>query len=512
MPPAPDVMAALYLEYRRNRRKGQSFQSYLIQIGFVDPSVNVVGMDDRVLARPAAAAGGIDLLSIPRQKVTGKLRVIVLLVDFADRIGTTQPGHYEDLLFSKNKHPSGSMRDFYAEASHQHVEVTGSVHGWLRMPQTYAYYVNGESGTGDDSYPKNCKKLAEDATKAAIAAGVPFPGELDKLGQGFVTALFIVHAGRGAESQQTVAAQKKEIWSHKWTVEQPVDVGGGMAVTTYLVVPHNCKVGVCAHELGHLAFQWQDFYDPNYDDDGQQWDGSGSWDLMAGGSHNHGGTRPAHPAALHKLQHGWVAVQTVKKSASIVLRPWSVAAGSKVCLVTSPAYSAGQYLLLENRRQQGFDSHLPGAGLLVWKVDEGKEMFAPATPGMQLIQADGLQNLGEGGDYNEGDAGDPFPGSEGVDKVSEADTSFPGKRSGVRLSNIQIDAKGVITLTVTIAATAKAPASVAAKKAARPTKKAGGLRATPSGPSTPGKAVSPIVKLPLKRGRGPKSSASSLRS
>jgi hypothetical protein len=26
------------------------------------------------------------------------------------------------------------------------------------------------------------------------------------------------------------------------------------------------------------------FYDPNYDEDGMEWDGSGVWDLMAGGS------------------------------------------------------------------------------------------------------------------------------------------------------------------------------------------------------------------------------------
>jgi transposase len=34
-------------------------------------------------------------------------------------------------------------------------------------------------------------------------------------------------------------------------------------ICAYLTFPEDCKMGVCAHELGHLAFQWEDFYDPN---------------------------------------------------------------------------------------------------------------------------------------------------------------------------------------------------------------------------------------------------------
>ena len=133
--------------------------------------------------------------------------------------------------------------------------------------------------------------------QVALQNGVTFEPQLDKFNQGIVTALFIVHAGRGAEVMPP-STRGHEIWSHKWNVRNPVQVGPNLAVTIYLVVPNDCKVGVCAHELGHLAFQWQDFYDPNYDEDGKEWDGSGLWDLMAGGSYNGGGARPAHPAGL----------------------------------------------------------------------------------------------------------------------------------------------------------------------------------------------------------------------
>lgn len=459
MPPAPHVMAALYMEFKRKAKRGTSFAKYLESIGFTDPSIDTNGMDDRLLAIPRAG-GGVELLSLPTQKITGELRVIVLMVDFDDKPGVKEVGHYQDLLFSKGVHPTGSMRDFYAEASNGKVDVVGSVHGWLRMPQSYAYYVGNASGT-DSPYPNNCKKLAEDAVSKALASGVSFPAELDKLGRGVVTALFIVHSGRGAEGLQSVPEQKREIWSHKWTMENPVTAPSGIAATTYLVVPQDCRIGVCAHELGHLAFQWQDFYDPNYNKDGQYWDGSGTWDLMAGGSHNHNGSSPAHPAVLHKAQHGWVTVQKVAKSAQVKIKPVT-APGGRAVMIVSPAFKAAQYLLLENRRPQGFDRHLPGGGLLVWRVDESKEMFAPATPGMQLVQADGLQQLETAGDYNEGDDGDPFPGSEArttLKDVGAVSTSFPGgKRSGIVLSNIRVDASGVVTLKVTIGAAATKPA------------------------------------------------------
>lgn len=464
VPPAPHVMAALFMEFKRLAPPGTSFMQYLAQIGFIDPSVDTSGMDDRLLAVPKAA--GIQLLAIPPVRVTGQLRVIVLLVDFPDRPGVRTADHYNDMLFTSGVHPTGSMRDFYAEASNRNVDVTGSVHGWLRMPQPYSYYVNGESGTGNQSYPRNCKKLAEDAAKIALQQGVVFPPDLDKLGTGAVTALFIVHAGRGAETMPTVEQQKQEIWSHKWNVQKPVTVAPGLAATTYLVVPQDCRVGVCAHELGHLAFQWQDFYDPNYNDDGQYWDGSGSWDLMAGGSHNHSGTSPAHPAVLHKVQHGWVPVQKVSASGPVRLKPVA-GPGGRAVMIVSPAFNSKQYLLLENRRRQGFDRHLPGEGLLVWRVDESKEMFAPAAPGMQLLEADNLQQLLSADDYNEGDDSDPFPGSGQVTELLDTgpgSTSFPGgKKSGIRLSNIREGDDGAILLDVEIAGAPKkvAPADQA---------------------------------------------------
>ena len=133
VPPSPEVMSMLYMEYRRSGAyKKMSFRTYLESVGYTDPSKDVVGMDDRARFRPTAV--GLELIDVPAQPVTGSVRVKVLLVDFSDRTGSLSSQHYEDLLFSKDVYPTGSMRDFYKEVSLGKVDIIGSVHGWFRMP------------------------------------------------------------------------------------------------------------------------------------------------------------------------------------------------------------------------------------------------------------------------------------------------------------------------------------------------------------------------------------------
>jgi immune inhibitor A len=223
----------------------------------------------------------------------------------------------------------------------------------------------------------------------------------------------------------------------------------------YLTVPENCKVGVCAHELGHLAFQWEDFYDANYAADGQYWDGSGSWDLMAGGSYNGNGDRPAHPVGVHKMQHDWVAVEELTARAQpydVTIPPYG-SPGAKVVKIKSPRFSATQYVLLENRQRRGYEKSLPGGGLLVWRVDEALHNLTPRA-GLFLIEADANNSLLNPYDKNQGDAGDPFPGATKRIELGDqgaVSTSFPGgASSGIYLANIVENDNGSVSLQVTI--------------------------------------------------------------
>jgi immune inhibitor A len=447
MPPSPDVFRELGRKYKESGVADRiSFAEYLKVVGFVDPSSTRNGMDDGFLQR--LGASGPELFSIPQFKVTGQLELKVLLVDFADLPGTRAPAEYTSLLFEQGRQGSGSLTDYYAEVSQGKVQISGTVDGWLRMPRPYQQYTSGRSGMGASTYPNNAQGMAEDAVREALRQGVQFAPSLDKLQQGIITALFIVHAGPGAEVLPS-ALRGGAIWSHKWLLRQPIQLQPNLAAAVYLTVPENCELGVCAHELGHLAFQWEDFYDANYDDDGDYWDGSGDWDLMASGSYNGGGRTPAYPVGLHRLQHGWIESQVVTGDPGQV-KPF-VLPPNRVLLLRSPVYQRGQYLLVENRQPVGFDSQLPGHGLLVWRVDESRINTTSTTPGLFLLDAN-QDDSWQQGDYNQGDAGDPFPGTAAVrelDDIGHVSTTFPGfARSGLALRSIQERSDGVVTFDV----------------------------------------------------------------
>jgi immune inhibitor A len=422
---------------------------------------------------PTDGGAGPSLASLapaPAPAAPAAAHAIVLLVDFPDLPGTRAAAEYHTLFFGQQQ---GSVRDFYAEVSGGRVDLEGTVHGWLRMPQNYSYYVNRQSGTGSD-IERSSRGLASDAIKMAVAKGVVFDSNLAARGGSVVRALVLVHAGLGAEVMFDEAARLNNIWSHKWQLPAPVAVGPALTAMTYLVVPQHCKLGVCAHELGHLLFDWEDFYDPNYDDDGESWDGAGSWDLMASGSYNGREERPAHPAALHKLQHKWVTATIVTKTTGpITLSPNE----RRVVVVKSAAYvPEQQFLLLECRSSTKsnsfYESGLPGGGLLVWRIDLSGGMNSPTAPKMSLIQADGRKHLENAKDGNAGDKGDPFPGTSDRHKVGDdplhlINTNFPDSgRSGVAIKNIQQDAdSGAVTFNIVYSnasiGVARAPSGVA---------------------------------------------------
>jgi immune inhibitor A len=212
---------------------------------------------------------------------TRNLRAAVILVDFADNPADTvnyPPSYYEKLIFSVSEHPTGSLRDYFLENSNGKLDLTGTVTRWLRMPQPYSYYVAGKRGFGQ--YPNNAQKLAEDAVVVANwevnfsnldndgPDGVPDSGDDD----GYVDALFIVHAGPGYET----TLDTMNIHSHHWVFlhEQIVD---GVRAWPYSMEAEDSRTGVFCHEFGHIL-GLPDLYDRDY---GSM--GLGGWSLMAYG-------------------------------------------------------------------------------------------------------------------------------------------------------------------------------------------------------------------------------------
>jgi immune inhibitor A len=331
------------------------------------------------------------------------LHALAILVDFSDNIAYTPAVHYDSLLSSQGIYSTGSLRDFFLENSYGNVDLIVTIAGWFRLPQTYAYYADGNYGFS--AYPQNAQKMAEDAVWAADPT-VDF-SQFDNDNDGYVDALFIVHAGPGAE----VTGNPNDIWSHAWsTVNVPyVD---GVYAYGYSTEPEDGKIGVFCHEAGHNIFGLPDLYDYDYDSRGV-----GKWSLMANGSWNGAGNSPAHMDAFSKVKSEFVIPQVPTTNQTGVVFP-RVMDHPYIYKVWTNGTPGLQYFLTENRQRVGFDYYLPGAGMLIYHVDEAQnnnnhQWYPGYTQyGHYLVaveQADGLWELEK--NYNSGNAGDPYPGN-----------------------------------------------------------------------------------------------------
>ncbi|MBS1261037.1 MAG: Immune inhibitor A [Calditrichaeota bacterium] len=339
---------------------------------------------------------------------------IVLLVDFDDHVSSVEASFFDNLMYGEG---TGTVADFYDEASYGDFVLTTqdmpSTIGWLRMPHDYGYYVDGQNGFGD--YPNNAQRLVEDAVLAAD----PFVdfSQYDYDGDDYVDGLFVVHSGTGAE----LSGDNDDIWSHKWVTNDPVAVDGVFAWVyamepEYWYGPGDMTIGVFAHEMGHAVFGLPDLYDYDYDSRGL-----GDWSLMAGGSWNGNlGDSPAHPDAWSRYQMDFVEPIAVEFDLIDESIP-PVENEPVVYRMETPDPSGQQYFLAANRQLVGYDSALPGQGLLIYHVDESVETGNNNQwyPGYEdyghylvaLEQADGLFELEQNGSA---DAADPFPGSWAV--------------------------------------------------------------------------------------------------
>ncbi len=367
------------------------------------------------------------LLSRTSDESPDTMRIVVLLVDFSDNEWTDGPAgtveFFEDLLFSEDVVTTGSMKEYYLENSYDGFVLTGDIHGWYRMPETYVYYVNGQAGFG--AYPQNVQKLVEDAVQAADP-DIDF-SLYDNSGDGWVDGLLVVHAGQGRET----SGSNDDIHSHQWYTHS-TQYCDGVYLRSYMVVPEEnygtsdnlVSIGIICHEFGHLIGDLPDLYDIDYSSEGL-----GNWSVMAGGSWNNNGQSPAHFDPWCKSKLGFLQPENITEN----MIDWEFARvedSPNVARLWKYGAVGTQYFLVENRQKVGFDSYIPGEGLLLYHIDETQMDNSDETHYLVAIeQADGLFQLEN--NVNSGNSGDPYPGSSDTREFTDLTTPSSREYSGL---------------------------------------------------------------------------------
>ncbi len=351
------------------------------------------------------------------------MKAVVLLLEFSDNPADdtlyVSPEYFDTLFNYEGEWQNGSMREFYKENSYDQFVFIADVYGWYMMDSTYDYYVDSNRGFGaDDSLHSDVQQLVWDAL--VLTDGEIDYSQYDNDGDNYVDALILVHAGGGYEETGDVTM----IHSHKWQMKSVFVSNDGVYLHEYNMNPEQSpigqfgtggyepiSIGVFCHEFGH-TLGLPDLYDTDYSSTGV-----GSWSLMASGSYNGGSKSPAHLDAWCKKELGWIEPDVIEASVQAHEFPEVITSGYTAKLWTNGDSTSNEYYLIENRQKKGFDSKLPGEGLMIWHVDEtqwGNTNEYNYLVGLE--QADGKFQLEEGGGS---DINDPYPGGMSVREFSE---------------------------------------------------------------------------------------------
>ena len=309
------------------------------------------------LPAPKTSKGGVGLLSIGEYydtAVIGTRKNLVLLIGFSDNPIPYTAQQYWDMFneVGYDFECSGSVRDYFLDASHGLFTLDSVVPDPINLPHTFSWYQDHSV-----SPPRNMYK---DALDALDARGFDF-SQLDGNSDGWVDMVSVLVADPIWIRAYAGGPGEYEYDGVKTCV--------GMRMTAYYGTAGNPTgmptIAVPCHELAH------DIGLPDeYVDNGPS---VGIFCLMAYGMYGWdpvtGKACPVHPCAYCKKRLGWVDVVSVSSGTHSIT---DVETSHQVYEV--PLNFENQYFLIEKREEIGFDRGLwqtgdPPKGLLIWHVN-----------------------------------------------------------------------------------------------------------------------------------------------
>jgi len=364
----------------------------------------------------------------------GTPKSLVILVNFKDKsfITNSPLTAFTNLLnqtgYSANG-GTGSARDYFSNNSMGTFNPQFDVVGPYTLPNAMAYY-GGNDTSGSD---KNPRQMVIDACTLASAAGVDF-SQYDTDGDGFVDNVFIYYAG----NNEAEGASANTVWPHRWTLADYTTKFNGKTVLDYACTSelrgssgsNMCGVGTFCHEFGHVL-GLDDMYNTNND---YSYNTLSYWDIMDSGPYLNSGRTPPSYSAYERFYLNWLTPIELRTSKNITLD--TLTTSNKAFLISQTGNhnlngsnpNPVEFFLLENRQNKGWDSYLPGHGMLATHIYYNPSTWTNNTPnnistamGVDIVEADGVAS-------NATLSGDPFPGTSKITSWS------PTLRSGTNIS------------------------------------------------------------------------------
>lgn len=337
----------------------------------------------------------------------GDQKAIVILVEYADvkfNANYDAKDYFTRMLNEDGFNDyggTGCAAEYFRLNSGGAFRPEFDVYGPLTLSKNMSYY-GGNSWGGDDLHPADMVKEACEQLDDVVDFS-----EYDRNGDGVVDNIFIFYAGRGEAS----GGSSDTVWPHSWNMVSagyPDLYYDGVRVHTY-----GCSnewengrpdgVGTFIHEFSHVM-GLPDLYATSYT-------GSftpGAWSALDYGPYNNDGMTPPNYGAFERYALGWMKPNEIDAPLSATLP----SVDNNVAGIIRTEKET-EFFLVENRQKTGWDTYIPGHGMLIWHVDYDNDVWkrnvVNNTPSHQYVdieEADGSQS-----EYSRG--GDSFPGTAG---------------------------------------------------------------------------------------------------
>jgi M6 family metalloprotease-like protein len=393
-----------------------------------------------------------------RYNLRGVFGMLVIPGTYSDVTPRYSPAQYDAAFFAPTGTNAYTLRQYYAEVSGDQFTFGGAVLPWIQLPQTRAYYIDNFSNGGRGRFVEYIRDLLviADATVDWRLYDNDGPDDVPNSGDddGYVDMVAFLHpladgvCRRDALGGPVATGFRLEYLGsfngQPFTTRVTGFNGQLLKVDDFILSAGlHCNgtaistMNINVHEMGH-ALGLPDLYDLD-----QSSFGVGVWDVMGYGLYAAEG-RPAHFGAWTRRQLGWNTIFPLTLDSSYQLDPAETA---RTALQFNVAGTQESFLL-ENRQRLVGDLGLPGGGLLIWHLDDA--VMLPGVqayrgnedenhPGLAVVQADGRRDLAV--KTNRGDAGDPFPGSQGNTAFSvgtnPAPVTYTGAFAGIAVDSIR---------------------------------------------------------------------------
>ena len=382
-------------------------------------------------------------------------RGLVILVDFADvKFNAEDPKAFYTEMFSTENFTGftdpltgrevsclGSVRDYFKDQSN----------GAFKPPfDVYGPYTTSRNATQCQRYSTS---IFTSALKAADSE-VDFT-RYDNNGDGRVDMVYFLVAGYSSSYSGNNSGY---LWPHasnlsynhisydnKWMDRYAcsTELYGFESSPSTVTVE---GIGTICHEFSHVL-GLPDFYDTDYEKGGGQSHDPGGWDVMAGGADYNYGRTPAGYTFYERYALGWATAKTITKPGNFSLE--AVNTSRTGYILRTPVNN--EFFTIENRQRTGWDSYLPGHGMIVTRVDStnlniwtnNQVNCNPAHNYFEILRA-GNSTSGESGS-------DPFPGTLGNPMLTNDSQpnlkTWAGKKNKFNIVSIQ-EKNGIINFVV----------------------------------------------------------------